>query len=364
MRPTLEVQTLIREHGIDHVQELLQLEVKPKGNLVLLKYNQIAADWTKSALYDCRGLILDKENNWEVVAYPYRKFFNSQEGYADKIDWSTAECFEKGDGSLITLYFYNNEWCVSTSGVPDASSTCNQGMFTFAELVWKTVIEMYGSKETFTSRLNPNYNFMFELCTPFNTVVAIHEVSKLLLHGVRDMTSFKEESIDMWPQLEQVKKYSFKTLEEGRFTFSNMTWQDEGYIWIDKNFKRVKDKNPKYVEVHHMKSGVSPYEIMGVVKSNDLDEFCVYFSEKEQYIKMLSSRFKALEDQLYFEWTNILKSGEFETQKDFALTVLSEIKKDFRGIMFEMKKGKYSNIREAMCDLLTNRFLYLYLQDC
>ena len=91
MKPILEIQTLLREYGLAKVKEDLILEVKEDGDLVLLKYNQIAADWTKTALYDCRGIILDKSNNWEIVAYPYTKFFNLGEGYASKIDWNTAK---------------------------------------------------------------------------------------------------------------------------------------------------------------------------------------------------------------------------------------------------------------------------------
>ena len=63
----LEIQLLLRLHGIPHVKDYLKLEVKEKGDLILLKYNTIEADWTKSALYDCRGIILDKADNSKVI---------------------------------------------------------------------------------------------------------------------------------------------------------------------------------------------------------------------------------------------------------------------------------------------------------
>lgn len=44
----LEVQSLLRQHGLEHVKDFLKLEVKEKDGLVLLKYNQIEADWTKN----------------------------------------------------------------------------------------------------------------------------------------------------------------------------------------------------------------------------------------------------------------------------------------------------------------------------
>ncbi len=51
----------------------------------------------------CRGIILDEANNWQIVSYPYDKFFNYEESYAPQLDWSTAKIFEKLDGSLMTL---------------------------------------------------------------------------------------------------------------------------------------------------------------------------------------------------------------------------------------------------------------------
>ena len=37
-----------------------------------------------------------------------------------KINWKTARVYEKIDGSLMTLYFYDNKWIISSSGKPDA----------------------------------------------------------------------------------------------------------------------------------------------------------------------------------------------------------------------------------------------------
>ncbi|MDE1867846.1 MAG: 2'-5' RNA ligase, partial [Thaumarchaeota archaeon] len=86
---------------------------------------------------DCRGLILDSENNWNIVALPFKRFYNYAEGHAAKIDWSTARIQEKVDGSLCIVYFYDNKWHVATRGMPDAGGEVNGHNFTFAELFWK-----------------------------------------------------------------------------------------------------------------------------------------------------------------------------------------------------------------------------------
>jgi hypothetical protein len=357
----LEVQKLLREHGLNYVKDLLKLEVKERGDLVLLKYNMLAADWSKTALYDCRGIILDRADDWNVVAYPYVKFFNLSEGYCAKIDWESARIVEKKDGSLTNLYNYKGVWYVQTSGNIYANQYGNSSEFTFGELFWISVKEMYGSKEEFLSRLNPNYNYMFELCTAYNIVVCQHTKSEIWLHGVRDMTTWKELHIDKF-DLYKVKSYNFMDIEQMKATFDNMTWQDEGYVIYDKHFNRAKLKNPKYCKIHHLKGGLSPYSIIDIIKTNEIAEFCVYFKEREEFIKLLKSRWDALEGRLYFEWTNILSCGDFPTQKEFAVEVLEEIKKPFQGMMFALKAGKIKAVREGMCDL-DNKFLYYYLQE-
>lgn len=355
---TLEVQTLLRLHGLQHVKDYLKLEVKECGDLVLLKYNQIEADWTKTALHDCRGLILDRSKGWEIVAFPYAKFFNLEEGYCAKIDWDNCMVYEKSDGSLITLYRYKDEWCVSTTGTPDASSTANAGEYTFAQLFWNAAAIMYGSKDAFVERLDTNLNYMFELCTPYNIVVTQHSESRIFLHGARDMRTLKEVHItDM--DLVKVKTHDLRNEADIRATFANMTWQDEGYIVCDTNFNRAKIKNPSYVAVHHVKSGVSPYEIVNVVKQNEIDEFCVYFKERIDFIMLLKKNWDALEAKLIDTYEGI---KGIELQRDFALKVIADVEKPFHSIMFGLRSGRLQSARDGMCGI-DNRFLYNYLQN-
>ncbi len=66
---------------------------------------------------NCRGLILDKEGN--VIASSFAKFFNYEEllrpnQIPEKGDYVYVQ--EKVDGSLGTLFYYNNEWHLATKG--------------------------------------------------------------------------------------------------------------------------------------------------------------------------------------------------------------------------------------------------------
>lgn len=120
---------------------------------------------------ECRGIILNKEDNWNIVCYPYNKFFNFGESNAAKLNWdSKINAYKKLDGSLINLFYYKG-WNFSTSGNPDASGPCLNNLgrqITFHELV-KELWSQHNYEYPF--KIDYNRTFMFELCTPLNKIV-------------------------------------------------------------------------------------------------------------------------------------------------------------------------------------------------
>ena len=71
----------------------------------------------------CRGLILDKEGN--VIAKAFNKFFNYEELTLNDIPEESFEVFEKLDGSLGILFWYQGKWIISSKG----SFTSDQATF-------------------------------------------------------------------------------------------------------------------------------------------------------------------------------------------------------------------------------------------
>ena len=62
----------------------------------------------------CRGLILDQEGN--VIAKGFDKFFNIEEHKPDEIPNEPFEVFEKLDGSLGILFWYEGKWILTSKG--------------------------------------------------------------------------------------------------------------------------------------------------------------------------------------------------------------------------------------------------------
>ena len=100
----LKVQNLIKtDLNWRKTLEELSITIKEDENYLLLKYG-IAADFANPIVQECRGLILNK-STWEVVCHSFDKFGNFGEPYAPEIDWTTARCQAKMDGSLIKVCF-------------------------------------------------------------------------------------------------------------------------------------------------------------------------------------------------------------------------------------------------------------------
>lgn len=74
------------------------------------------SDFSDPVVQEARGIIIDAANA-DVVCWPFRKFGNWFETYADEIDWRSAVVQEKIDGSIIKLYFWNGEWRWATNSM-------------------------------------------------------------------------------------------------------------------------------------------------------------------------------------------------------------------------------------------------------
>jgi tRNA splicing ligase len=65
---------------------------------VQYSYSHTGCDMSNEIVQECRGIIIDSKN-WEVVAFPYTKFFNFGDPMADAIDWR----FVKFLGTFVML---------------------------------------------------------------------------------------------------------------------------------------------------------------------------------------------------------------------------------------------------------------------
>lgn len=325
-------------------------------NLVLFKYNQIRSPFTSELVKECRGLILDSTDKWKAISFPFKKFFNHNESFAAKIDWSTARTQIKIDGSLLTLYAYNGGWMVSTTNDPSANGRVGQFDFSFAELFWKVFDE---SKYQLPS-VDCNKCFFFELTSPFNKVVVHNKDEKLTLLGGRDMETFKEltpeEASEYFPHdglpwlpgfprhMNIPKVFDFKSKQEIVDSFKTFSGLErEGYVAVDANFNRQKFKSPSYLLYHHMKDGfISKRNLLEVVRANEIEAVAFAFPEHKSALIEMQSRLDILVYDLNVSY-NMVK--HIENQREFAMEAN---KTKCPSALFQCRNKQVSNVREYL----------------
>lgn len=235
---------------------------------------------------DCRGLVVREDDPTVVVAMAYRKFWNLGEKYADPIDWATALVMEKLDGSLMTLYHHDGRWCVASSGHPTAGGNYNgDGVATFQDMFWETWSEL-GYRLPEVELGHDAFFYMFELCRPDNRIVVRYDRPRLVFHGMRGADCLQEYhhaalcSRAAFYGWETVKAW---TASDAAQAVADAAATDplalEGFVVVDRAFHRVKVKNPRYVEIHHLRGNRSPRAVVDLWKAGEVDEVLAHFPE-------------------------------------------------------------------------------------
>ena len=312
---------LTEQYGIRVVQSIEFPE------LYLFKYDQLESPMGERIVQESRGIILNALDRWEVVAWPYMKFFNYGEGHAAEIDWNSMKVYEKLDGSLMTMYYYGGKWRVATSGNPDAAGEILGGSVTFKHLFWDTWRQLDYDLPYSCAQ---NITFMFELMTQLNKVVVHHTERRLVLHGVRGNINGKEiepEWISNWYNWRVCKTYPMNTIESIVHNAGQLNpIKQEGYIVVDKYFNRIKIKSPQYVALHHIKSSMSPRGLLEIVRTNEMSEFLVHFPEFEKPYYAIKAEY----DKIVAELEAIIEE-----------TISNHNPEDFKGMALSIKNKKY-----------------------
>lgn len=333
-------QRLVRKHGPAWMTDQYKIKVtrhKRYPNLHMFKYSQTESLMGEPVVQGCRGLILDADRDWDIVAYPYDKFFNQGEGHAAPIDWTTARVLEKLDGSLMILYHYDGAWQVASSGLPDASGNVNGGAMTFADLFWETWGDLgYRAPEGLEG-----FTFMLELMTKHNRVVVKQAAARVVAHGARDCGTGEEFSAytaapEGWAL---VRSFPLQTLADVTAAAEALHGHDgEGFVVVDAAFNRIKVKSPAYVALSHLKDSCGPRRFLELVRAGETAEVLAHFPEWTAEITATAGRYGRLLAAVDADYA---AHAEEPDQKTFALRV-----KDlpWAGALFARRAGK---IRDA-----------------
>ena len=311
------------------------VQSKKYPELYLFKYT-IKSPMNEIICQECRSIIINIDT-LEIVSHPYHKFFNHGDELAHEIDWNTATCYEKLDGSIMIMYFYKGEWNVSTSGMPDGDGLINDiSGKTFAETFWELWnILGYRLPNYFRS-----FTFMFEMVTKYNKIVCDYDKENISLHGMRNNKTTKEyipnKTHFNWKIVKSHKLSNISDVIE--FVNSRPAKKHEGIIVCDANFNRIKIKSEEYFNLHHIKSGLNCMKnIVELVRIHKAEETIKMFPEHEAEIRDIECKI----DNLWEDINEIYyRIKDIKSQKEFASQACLH---RFKSILFSMRKDDVDN---------------------
>jgi hypothetical protein len=286
---------------------LLYKQVHPTLPLFIWNYTekvQYENLWDEVTLM-CRGLVTD--HTGDIVATPFKKFFNIEEGKYTPTE--TFEVYEKMDGSLGIVFWYEGQWVVATRGSFGSDQAIKA----------RELLKKYNTDIMFR-----HMTFCFEIIYPENRIVLDYgDEEKLVLLGAFDKWG-KDYDISDWDEwgFDVVKKYDgikdFKELKE-------MVKNDqEGFVVKFSNGDRVKVKGVEYLRLHKIMTNVSTTGIWEYLKNG------------EDVMELL----KDVPDEFYTKIKNYVKELRY-----FYFQISEDTGKKFDGKMY----GKY-NDKEPITD--------------
>jgi RNA ligase len=289
----------------------------------------------------CRGLVTN--SNGDIVARPFRKFFNIEEGRHTPTEQFSV--YEKMDGSLGILFSYNDVWVLATRG----SFTSDQAVKGFEML-----------KNYDYEKLHKDYTYLFEIIYDENRIVVKYTFEDLILLGMIETKTGYE--VDLCSEENDIRlknmitNIGFKVVKQydGIKDYSLLKGMigddEEGFVVQFSNGDRMKVKGEEYLRLHKIMTNVSTTAIWEMLsEGKDVLELLKdvpdeFYNKIKLYVSSLNYGYYQYWNQLgkTYDYFRFGKYGDIEvepTKKEFA-----EFIKDkhpiVKSIMFAMWDGK------------------------
>ena len=367
---------------------LLLKQTHPTLDLTIWNYSpkvQYERLWDDITM-QCRGLVTNSKG--EIVARPFKKFFNYEEHKPEEIPNEDFVVYEKMDGSLGILFYYEYElsdekryniWFNNNyetgmerffdpNNLPDFDNPyyeptpkvkgewvlATRGSFTSPQSIkGKELLEKYNFE-----RLHTDYTYLFEIIYKENRIVCEYDYEDLVLLGMIETKSGNEVNIqsinedirfnNMISNIGFRVVMVYKTWGEGYDLLKEEISNDrEGYVIRFNNGFRMKIKGEEYKRLHKILTNISNRDIFEYVKEgkplDDIldkvpDEFYSWVKETKEHFEQ---QFKTIDLEYRLIFKNITERNNIIDKKTFAHYALSYSNSSILFAMFENKEYKH-----------------------
>ena len=319
------------DFNIDLLKEMIDTKMvrvskHTSANLWIYNYTEICqfSRMWNDVTSQCRGLILDDEFN--IVARPFRKFHNYEELDPSQIPNLPFEVYQKMDGSLGIMYWINDVPYIATRGSFESEQAIH---------ATKILHKRLSESPNLIAKYNRDATHLFEIIYPENRIVVNYgNFDNLIMLAIIDNRTGRDLLLHNGG-FPIVKKYDGLTdLNE---ILELQQENEEGFVIKFSNDFRVKIKFDEYKRLHKIITGTSTLSIWeSLMENNSLeklledvpDEFYNWTKETSDglYSKYHQIERDCKESYRYFD--NRKEAAEyFKTQK-------------YPHILFKMMDGK------------------------
>lgn len=317
---------------LDKIKELrdkhfITTRKHPVADLFIHNYTpkaQYDKQWDELTMM-CRGLITDSQGN--IVARPFKKFFNLQEHQGD-LPEGKPEIWSKLDGSLGILYWLHGSPYIATRGSFESDQ---------AKVASLMLENSYKHK---WELLDPSKTYLFEIIYPSNRIVVDYgDKKRLVLLAIIDTETGAEDCITDFD-------WTYKAKHRKDLSFSRaiktQAKNAEGFVLKWDDGFRLKVKFHEYVRLHRLITQVTARSIWDLLRNgHEIDE--LLDRVPDEFYEWVKSTKKKLEKG----YTHIFRESMFvnktlprkNTRKENAELILSE-HKELSPVIFRMMDRK------------------------
>ncbi|CAM4964787.1 unnamed protein product [Rotaria socialis] len=285
---SIQLSKIIGDLEWPEARQLLQtkydLSIDEADKLFCVKYIHDSRLWKRGTeqqklmLAQNRGAIYEKKPPYHLVCLPFYKFWNYNEPHAATKTAHWTHFTEKMDGTFFKVYYFENEWHVSSNSRIDIKqfrekyARCGKTN----KQLWQEAAKEAGLDY---SKLDKRFAYFFERVHPDYKIVIQYDKPMLYHLGTRDMLTLDELDIDIG--VSKPRSFQFLDLNECLQYVNQMHFMDgEGIVACDvRTHDRIKIKSRSYLTVH--------YRTVGVENEHKHEQFCLNIwlqGEKQEYL--------------------------------------------------------------------------------
>tara|TARA_B100001287_G_C22680556_1_gene530106 strand:+ start:303 stop:1367 length:1065 start_codon:yes stop_codon:yes gene_type:complete len=269
--------------------------IKRNKNLIIVKNNY--NDELKSDTEDdywkmyCRGAIIDTNKN-KVICLPPVKSIACD---IDEIQFDNPEVQYLIDGTMINLFYTNNQWTISTRSEIGGYNKWNSK---------KSFREMFNDCVNFDMKiLNKNYSYSFVMRHVDNRNISPITLNELYLVEIYSYTykKIRRLPVSEYPDILKVHNITdlSKIVELDDYYFKGYTIKqgNKRYKLVNKNFEKIENINTN--------SNTDILCYFELRKNGNLKEYLKHYPEKSDKFNIYRNQLHDMTNELYSEYKNV-----------------------------------------------------------